>query len=73
MVVGCVCGGGVVGWGGVVVPTCSQQEIRNLRAELQSVRQAEAALQAKLATISRSVTLVTRPHGAHQHESTVGS
>ena len=51
----------------------SQQEIRNLRAELQSVRQAEAALQAKLATISRSVTLVTRPHGAHQHESTVGS
>ena len=51
----------------------SQQEIRNLRAELQSVRQAEAALQAKLATISRSVTLVTRPHGAHQHESTVRS
>ena len=48
----------------------SQQEIRNLRVELQSVRQAEAALQAKLATISRSVTLVTRPHGAQQHEST---
>jgi uncharacterized membrane protein len=48
----------------------SQQEIRNLRVELQSVRQAEAALQAKLATISRSVTLATRPHGAQQHEST---